>query len=122
MIQDVLPPDDLQPAHFGAKDQQLKQELESAVRKLFYETCDGVVQSLLTNCVWSFAIAAPTLTLVVNCPEMDMNLRVLRHIATIGVYLERFTPNARVCVCPPEGEGDPITLRIDEISIYQDLL
>ena len=120
MTQFVLPPDDLPPAQLEAGDHRLLWQLQQTVNKLFYQACDGVTQGLLINCEWSLTISAPALTLVITCTDMDMSWRVLRNIDGIRPHLERFSPNARIRVCPPE--GDPIELHIDEISVYQDLL
>lgn len=120
MNQFSLPADDSPPATITQLDQLLRRQLEAAVSKYFYESCDGVTQSLLISCEWYLTITATALTLVINSPNQVVNWRVLNHIVPIGGYLESFASTARIRVCPPEDVGTPVEIRVDELDIYQD--
>ncbi len=122
MFKPSLPPDDLPPAEALQSDRALHQQLEEAVNKHFYEACDGVTQALLLNCQWSITITAKALTLIIHCPDITTNWRVLNNIVAIGSVLEVFSPSARIRVCPPPESGIPLEARVDEISVYRDLL
>ncbi|GAB4324493.1 MAG: hypothetical protein OHK0047_08890 [Leptolyngbyaceae cyanobacterium] len=122
MFKPSLPPDDLPPAEALQSDRALHQQLEEAVNKRFYEACDGVTQALLLNCQWSVTITAEALTLIIHCPDITTNWRVLNNIVAIGSVLAVFSPSARICVCPPPDSGIPLEVRVDEISVYRDLL
>jgi hypothetical protein len=116
-----LPSDDRAPVQFGKDDKAMHRQLKETLSKGFYEACSGVIQALLLACEWHFATDADALTLVIACPTMTVNWRVLSNLAAIGNSVERFTPNAKICICPPVGMGIPFELRVDEISMYGDL-
>lgn len=120
MNQFSLPADDSPPATITQIDQLLQRQLEAAVSKCFYESCDGVTQGLLISCEWYFTTTATALTLVINCPNQVINWRVLNHVVPIGSYLEPFATTARIRVCPPVEVGAPVEIRVDELDIYQD--
>jgi hypothetical protein len=114
--------DDLPPSEFTQSDQVLHHQLEDVVRKYFYQACDGVTQSLLIRCEWLITITAHALTLVINCPDMSTNWRVLNNLVAIGGILAPFAPTGKLRICPPPGTGIPLEIRVDEISVYRDLL
>jgi hypothetical protein len=116
-----LPPDDLPSHHWTEQDAALRRKLEEAVNRCFYESCDGVTQSLLINCQWWFTITASALTLVIHCADRAINLRVVNNMVTIANLLKPFSKTARIQVCPPDGEV-PLEVRVDEISVYPDPL
>lgn len=122
MFEPSLPPDDLPPTEALQSDRTLHHQLEEAVNKHFYETCDGVTQALLVNCQWSITITAAALTLVIHCPDIATNWRVLNNVVSIGSVLEVFSPTAHIRVYPPPDSGIPLEVRVDEISVYRDLL
>ena len=115
-------PDDLPPAEFGQVDQSLQRQLEESVSKHFYEACDGVTQGLLLRCEWHITTSANALTLVILCPDMMTNWRVLNNVVPLGKSLEQFISSAKIQVCPPVGMGTPFEIRVDEISVYRDSL
>jgi hypothetical protein len=117
-----LPDDDLPPASLSEPDETLRHQLEEAIARRFYESCDGVTQSLLTVCSWHITTQATALTLVINCPDLAVNWRVLNHLANLATPLEALAPNAHIRICPPEGAGEPLNIRIDEIPVFRDLL
>jgi hypothetical protein len=97
----------------------LYRQLESYAGKSFYEACDGVTQALLVKCEWFITTVAIAPTLIINCPDMHTNRRILNHIGAIATYLEQqLSSQARIRVCPPEEMGEPIEIRVDEIGIY----
>ncbi|MBM0743355.1 hypothetical protein JOY44_17340 [Phormidium sp. CLA17] len=116
-----LPSDDRAPVQLGKDDKTMHRQLKEALSKGFYEACSGVIQALLLACEWHLTTEAHALTLVIACPDMTIHWRVLSNLAAIGHALERFTPNAKICICPPVGTGIPFELRVDEISLYRDL-
>lgn len=121
MALSFLPSDDCAPVQLGKDDQAMHRHLKEALSKGFYEACSGVIQALLLACEWHLTTEAHALTLVIACPNMTTNWRVLSNLAAIGQSLERFTPNAKICICPPVGMGIPFELRVDEIAMYRDL-
>jgi hypothetical protein len=116
-----LPSDDLPPNLTAVSDRQLQRWLEAATGVHFYQACDGVTQGLLLCCEWSITTAAG-LTLVINCPDQTTNWRVLNNVVALGNRLIRFSTQAKIRICPPEGEGGPVEIRVDEIAICWDSL
>lgn len=117
-----LPPDDLPPAQLSSLDEELRRQLEASTAKHFYEGCDGVTQSVLSSCDWHITSNSSALMLVITCPDMTINWRVLNNIVSIGNQLAQFSGGAKVRICPPEGIGTPFEIRVDEISVYRDSL
>jgi hypothetical protein len=117
-----LPSDDLPSFDASSIDNALRRQLEESIGKHFYQSCDGVTQGLLTSCEWYFTITTSALTLVIVCPDLATNWRVLHNIVPIGKQLERFADTAKIRVCPPVGSGTPFEIRVNEISIYRDSL
>lgn len=124
-----LPPDDLPPSAWTEQDNFLHRKLEEAVSRYFYESCDGVTQALLTNCEWYFTITASALTLVINCSDRAINLRVINNVTAmrssspggaIAARLKAFSKSARIHIYPPDAAGIPLEVRVDETSVYQD--
>jgi hypothetical protein len=116
-----LPSDDRPPVQFSQDDKTIQRQLKEALNKGFYEACSGVVQGLLLTCEWHLTTEADALTLVIACSNMTVNWRVLSNLTAIGQSLERFTPNAKISICPPIGMGIPFELRVDEIAQYRNL-
>ncbi len=116
-----LPADDRSPTSGEQDDNVLKRQLEDVIARYFYESCDGVTQSLLMTCEWFITTTSPGLTLVINCPGMAINWRVLNNIVPLAIQLEQFAASARIRVCPPMGMGSPYEIRVDEAAIYRDL-
>ncbi|MEB3182590.1 MAG: hypothetical protein VKL59_26670 [Nostocaceae cyanobacterium] len=122
MNKNSLPEDDSQPKQLTSLDLILMHQLENSVAKLFYEACDSSSQKLLSNCKWYITTYARAMTLVIKCPDQVTNWRVLQEIVKIGMGLEQFVKSAKIRVCPPENEGTPFEIRVDEISVYKDEL
>jgi hypothetical protein len=94
-------PDDLPPVVFTDRDRTLHHQLEEAVRKYFYEACDGVTQGLLMSLgsEWTVLIQAEALILMISCPEQSIHWRVLNNIEPLGNILRQFSPTAKIRVC-----------------------
>lgn len=121
MTQPFLSPDDL-PSASSNIDRILRQQLEESVGKHLYEACDGVMQALLTSCEWYITTQTGVLMLVISCPDMPTNWRVLNNIVSIGQQLEQFAKSAELRICPPEGMGIPFDIKVRELPVVQDPL
>lgn len=117
-----LPPEDLPPSEATPLDRILRRQLEETTSQHFYEACDRTTQALLSCCEWYVTTQASALTLVINCPDMNMNWRVLSNIVQLGSALEQIAKSAKIRVCPPVDMGTPFEIRVDEISVYRDSL
>jgi len=113
-----LPLDDLPPACPDQSDTLLRRQLEEAVGKYLYQSCDGVTQGLLISCEWYISTLNGELMLVINCPDMATNWRILNNVVPIARQLERFSSQAKLRIAPPSDMGVPYEIRIDEISIF----
>jgi hypothetical protein len=113
--------DDSRPIQPTSADIILRQQLEYSVSKYFYDACDRSIQNLLSNCRWYVTTKASIITLVIECPDQVSNWRVLQKLAVMGSLLDQFVTNARIRICPPENQGIPFEMRVDEISVYRDM-
>ncbi|MEO0536264.1 MAG: hypothetical protein AAF215_20620 [Cyanobacteria bacterium P01_A01_bin.123] len=116
---EALPPEDLPPKVTTDWDAGLRRQLELSTSKHFFESCNGLIQSLLLECRWTIS-TAEVLLLVIHCPDSLTNWRVLNHMAAIAHPLAEFSPHAKIRVYPPSGEGAPFDMRVDERSEYRD--
>lgn len=114
-----LPPEDLPPQTLTKADAALRRQLELSTRQHFFRACDPPAQSLLMESGWTICIVE-VLTLVIHCPDMTCNWRVLNHIAAIADSLAQFSPRAKIRVYPPSGLEAPFDMRVDERSVYRD--
>lgn len=115
-----LSPDDLPPSSITELDEQLRRQLEESISKHFYESCDGVIQALLCQCKWHITTRASALTLVVVCPDMAANWRVLNNVVPLANQLGNFSWSAKIRICPPPEAGVPFEIRVDEVGIHGD--
>ncbi|MBF2028073.1 MAG: hypothetical protein IGS48_15120 [Oscillatoriales cyanobacterium C42_A2020_001] len=122
MVTPFLSPEDRSPAELGQVDKFLQQQLEDAVTRHFYESCDGVTQGLLLRCDWQITAGVDVLMLVIQCTDMMTNWRVLNNVTLLGKALQQFVPSAKICICPPPEMGTPFEIRVDEISVHRDLM
>ncbi|MEB3338650.1 MAG: hypothetical protein VKJ46_14370, partial [Leptolyngbyaceae bacterium] len=76
MTQPSLSPDDLPSVQTAQLDISLRRQLEDAISKYFYQSCDGVTQGLLISCEWYVISDARALTLVIECPDMVTHQRI----------------------------------------------
>ena len=112
--------DDSHPIQPTSADIILRQQLEDSISKYFYDACDRTIQTLLSNCRWYVTTHANALTLVIECPDQVTNWRVLQQIVPMGTLLYGIVSSAKIRVCPPESQGVPFEMRVDELSVYRD--
>ncbi|MBW4612919.1 MAG: hypothetical protein KME21_06480 [Desmonostoc vinosum HA7617-LM4] len=98
----------------------LRQQLEYSISRYFYEACDRSIQNLLSDCRWYVTTHASALTLVIECPDQVTNWRVLQKIVPMGTLLNAIISSAKIRVYPPESQGIPFEMRVDELSVYRD--
>ncbi|MBW4562314.1 MAG: hypothetical protein KME32_14410 [Mojavia pulchra JT2-VF2] len=112
--------DDSHPIQLTSADIILRQQLEYSISKYFYEACDRTIQNLLSSCRWYVTTHANAMVLVVECPDQVTNWRVLQKIVPMATLLGQMVSNAKIRVCPPESQGIPFEMRVDELSVYRD--
>ncbi len=115
-----LPPEDL-PLQ-SVMDFGLRRKLDEIIGQYFYESCDQLVQRLLSQCGWYVTSSPNILTLVITCPDHATNFQILKHIAALGQYLEKFTENGKIQIYPPAGEGTSLNIPVKKGRTYQDSL
>ncbi|MEA5620533.1 hypothetical protein VB711_22225 [Cronbergia sp. UHCC 0137] len=112
--------DDYHPKQPSSADIILRQQLEYSISRYFYEGCDRSIQNLLSDCRWFVTTHAGVLTLVIECRDQVTNWRVLQKIVPMGSLLNSIVSSAKIRVCPPETNGIPFEMRVDELSVYRD--
>ncbi|WP_445637442.1 DUF1822 domain-containing protein [Nostoc sp. DSM 114161] len=113
--------DDSHPVQPTSADIILRQQLEYSISRYFYDGCDRAIQNLLSNCRWYVTTHASAMTLVIECPDQVTNWRILQQIVPMGTLLNQIISSAKIRVCPPEGQGVPFEMRVDELSVYRDM-
>lgn len=113
--------DDSHPIQPTSADIILRQQLEYSISKYFYEACDRTIQNLLSNCRWYVTTQANAMTLVIECTDPVTNWRVLQKIVPMGTLLNQIVSSAKIRVCPPDSQGVPFEMRVDELSVYRDM-
>lgn len=112
--------DDSHPFQLTSADIILRQQLEYSLSKYFYEGCDRTIQNLLSNCRWYVTTHANAMTLVIECPDQVTNWRILQQIVPMATLINKMVSSAKIRVCPPESQGIPFEMRVDELSVYRD--
>ncbi|MDB9539194.1 hypothetical protein NWP22_03080 [Anabaenopsis tanganyikae CS-531] len=112
--------DDSHPMQPTSADIILRQQLEYSISRYFYHGCDRTIQNLLSNCRWYVTTRANAMTLVIECPDQVTNWRVLQKIVPMGTLLHSIISSAKIRVCPPDSQGVPFEMRVDELSVYRD--
>ncbi len=112
--------DDSHPIQPTSADIMLRQRLEYSISKYFYEGCDRSLQNLLSSCRWYVKNHPTALTLVIECPDQVTNWRVLQQIVPMASLLYEIITSAKIRVCPPNNQGMPFEMRVDELSVYRD--
>ncbi|BAY13799.1 hypothetical protein [Calothrix sp. NIES-2098] len=115
------PEDDSHPMQLTSADIILRQQLEYSISRYFYEACDRTIQSLLSSCRWYFTTHSSVMVLVIECPDPVTNWRVLQKIVPMATILNPIVSSAKIRVCPPESQGIPFEMRVDELAVYRDL-
>ncbi|MBE9005084.1 hypothetical protein IQ259_08535 [Fortiea sp. LEGE XX443] len=113
--------DDYRPMQPTSADIILRQQLEHSISRYFYEGCDRTIQNLLSSCRWYVTTDASAMTLVIECPDQVTNWRVLQQIVPMGTLLQTIVSSAKIRVCPPESQGVPFEMRVDELAVYRDM-
>lgn len=119
MRQYYLRDDDLRPIQPTSADIILRQQLEYSISKYFYDACSRCVQDLLSSCRWYVKSYGTALTLVIECPNQEINWRVLQKVVTMATSLREFNNTAKIRICPPDCQGACLEIRVDEISVYR---
>lgn len=117
-----LPADDLPPTEVTKLDRMLHQELEQSTGRCFYQACDRITRTLLSNCHWYITTNANSLTLTIDSPDIVSYWHIVSNIPQFGNRLERFSSNANIRVYPPFGKGGAFEISVNEISAYRDWL
>lgn len=112
---------DYRPMQLTSADIILRQQLEHSISKYFYEACDRTIQNLLSSCRWYVTTEASAMTLVIECTDQFTNWRVLQQIVPMGTLLQTIVSSAKIRVCPPESQGIPFEMRVDELAVYRDM-
>lgn len=112
--------EDSHPAQLTSADIILRQQLEYSISKYFYSSCDRNIQDLLSNCRWYVTTIAGVLTLVVECPDQITNWQILRKMVPMAKLLKKVVTSAKIRVCPPDGQGMPFEMRVDELGVYRE--
>jgi hypothetical protein len=112
--------DDSHPMQLTSADIILRQQLEYSISKYFYEACDRIIQDLLSDCRWYVTTQASVMVLVIECTDQVTNWRILQKIVPMAALLGKMVSDAKIRVCPPEGQGMPFEMRVDELSVYRD--
>jgi len=112
--------DDSHPIQLTSADIILRQQLEYSISRYFYEACDRSIQSLLSSCRWYVTTHASAIVFVIECPDHVTNWRILQKIVPMGTLLYKIVSSAKIRVCPPESQGIPFEMRVDELSVYRD--
>ena len=115
------PEDDSHPMQLTSADIILRQQLEYSISRYFYEACDRTIQNLLSSCRWYVTTQAGVMVLVIECTDLVTNWRVLQKIVPMATILNPIISSAKIRVCPPESQGIPFEMRVDELSVYRDL-
>ncbi len=113
--------DDSHPIQLTSADIILRQQLEHSIGRYFHNACDRAIQTLLSSCRWYVTTHANALTLVIECPDPITNWRVLQKMVAMATVLGEIVSSAKIRVCPPEKEGMPFEMRVDELSVYRDM-
>ncbi|MBD2446022.1 hypothetical protein H6G76_02395 [Nostoc sp. FACHB-152] len=113
--------DDYRPMQLTSADIILRQQLEHSISRYFYEACDRTIQNLLSSCRWYVTTDANAMTLVIECTDPVTNWRVLQKIVPMATLLQTIVSSAKIRVCPPESQGIPFEMRVDELAVYRDM-
>lgn len=113
--------EDSHPNQLTSADIILRQQLEYSISQYFYNACDRTLQDLLSKCRWYVMTISGVLTLVIECPDQIANWQVLRKMVPMAKLLKQVVTSAKIRVCPPEADGMPFEMRVDELGVYRDL-
>ena len=103
MNKPCLPPDDL--PSLNPHDRQLCWELEDIVSELFFKSCDPITQDLISRCGWDVTTGSHGLTLIIICPNQDLNWQIIQSIPLLADSLQEFSSCSKIRIYPPPGMG-----------------
>jgi hypothetical protein len=112
--------EDSHPSQLTSADIILRQQLEYSISKYFYNGCDRTIKDLLSDCRWYVTTIDGTLTLVIECPDQMTNWQVLRKMVPMAKLLKKVVSSAKIRICPPEAQGIPFEMRVDELGVYRE--
>ena len=135
MANSSQPSDDLPPAATTLSDWLLRRELEKACRQHLQAAClrqvhgqeddttfleeNHSLEALLMQCHWSINTYDDHNTLVIQCPNLMTNWRILEKIVHFGNLLEQWGIG-KIRICPPQPDGLPLEIRVNELSVYRE--
>jgi hypothetical protein len=128
--------DDLPPTVSTRQDWTLRQQLENACRQYihaafirqanqqedhssFLSEESSSLGHLLNQCDWYVNTYNDHNTLVIQCPNLLTNWRILEKVLQFGSVLEPLAIG-KIRICPPVNQGTPLEIRVDELSVYQE--
>ena len=131
-----LSTDDLPPTVPTLTDWKLRQQLEQACRQYIYAALirqlsqqedrndfiseeSASLYDLLNRCDWYLNTDGTHNTLVIQCPDLITNWRILELAIQLGRVLEPLSIG-KIRICPPNNQGTPLEIRVDELSVYQE--
>ncbi len=104
-----LRPEDLPPR--TPVDDSVQRNLDEAVTRYFYESCDRLTQQVLSRSGWYVTTCGTALTLVIMCADRRQNWEVLKYLPSLAKYLKEFSPNTNIRIYPPPGDGTSLEMR-----------
>ncbi len=114
-----LPPDDMPLPIINQRDAALRDSLEKAICKSFYQALDERTTILLNKCDWYFTTKASAPTLIIICSNSQSYSYIQKALYKIVKTLKLFCNEANISVSPPMGKGEPwhIIIREDETCL-----
>jgi hypothetical protein len=104
---------------FSLNDRLLTRQLEIALTRHFHSAClDQGLESLLSRSHWYITHQEGFSILAIECIDVKTCWAILESIGTIGTILEELVI-ARISIYPPNHEGTPLELRVDEMDIIR---
>ncbi|BAZ07093.1 hypothetical protein [Calothrix sp. NIES-3974] len=119
MTENFFTNEDSHPVQLTSADIILRQQLEASICRYFFESCDRILQELLSRCRWYMTSTASAVTLVIECPDEISNWQILRKLPSMAKLLQEMSISGKIRIYPPTGEGMPFEMRVDELGIYR---
>jgi hypothetical protein len=106
-----LPPEDLASTP-SFLDRSLLLQLEEAVSKQFFASCDRITQTFLNQCQWILITNLDVPTLTITCPDAQTYWNIIGNIENITQYLSRIIHTSRIEVIPKDEENICVEVEI----------
>jgi len=116
MYKSSLYSDDLPIYEISLRDQLLLRQLEESIGKKFFQACDSISRTLLTSCHWYFSTNTGVLALEIVCHNHESYWFVQHALFQLGMTLTKFTNKAKINIHPPQGEGEPWSMKVNTSS------